>query len=152
MHAPFKLKLAAKQADNEKSLCTSFFMGWSDPDVVNLAPRQWLYGRHYLQGAVSVTIADGGVGKSTLALTEAIAMVTGRALLGITPNKQTGNGLVRDYREVFYYNAEESLAEIKRRVLAICQHFEIDLSELGDPRDPTLAPNLTIVSGHDYPL
>jgi RecA-family ATPase len=145
-------QLVPEQDTDEISLWNASFNDWQNLDPAKLEPRQWLYGRHYLQGAVSVTIADGGVGKSTLALTEAIAMVTGRALLGITPNKQTGNGLVRDYREVFYYNAEESLAEIKRRVLAICQHFEIDLSELGDPRDPTLAPNLTIVSGHDYPL
>jgi hypothetical protein len=157
MHAPFKLKLAAKQADNEKSLCTSFFMGWSDPDVVNLAPRQWLYGRHYLIGAVSATIADGGVGKSTLALTEAIAMVTGRPLLGITPNKELfPDGAVRDRRDILYYNAEESLDEIKRRVLAICQHFEIDPRELwqeGSP-DPHWRPSacLMILSGQDAPI
>jgi AAA domain-containing protein len=101
-------------------------------------------------------IADGGVGKSSLALSEAIAMVTGRALLDITPNKETfEDGGLRDGREVLYYNAEESRAEIQRRVAAICQHFEIDLKELDRPgsNNPWRPPaSLRIVSGHDFPL
>jgi len=106
----------------------------------------------------SWTIADGGVGKSTHALTEAIAIVTGRPLLGIAPNKiPTGwdDGSVQDRYKVLYYNAEESLAEIQRRVLAICQHFGIDPRELDQPyqKDPWRnAAQLTIVSGHDFPL
>ena len=161
MHAPFKPTLVTEQDDDaadEKWLWNSAFDKWQDLDPAKLEPRRWLYGRHYLEGAVSATIADGGVGKSTLALTEAIAMVTGRPLLGITPNKEpTGwdDGSVRDRYEVLYYNAEESLDEIKRRVLAICQHFEIDPRELKQPYSENpwrAAAELLIISGHDYPL
>jgi hypothetical protein len=118
------------------------FCDWLNLDPATLPPRDWLYGRHYLKGAVSATIADGGVGKSTLALTEAIAMVTGRALLGITPNKVCFEDEQVACR-VLYYNAEESLAEIQRRVLAICQHFDIPRQELAE---------LTVISGHNMPL
>jgi hypothetical protein len=162
MHAPFKPTLVTTQDhehdDDEKWLWNSAFDGWQKLDPAKLEPRYWLYGRHYLQGAVSATIADGGVGKSTLALTEAIAIVTGRPLLGITPNKQpTGrdDGSVRDRYQVLYYNAEESADEIKRRVLAICQHFEIDPSELNQPykKNPwRAAAQLMVISGHDFPL
>jgi hypothetical protein len=145
---------------DDGELWDSQFNKWQRLDPTKLEPRRWIYGRHYLEGAVSATIADGGVGKSTHALTEAIAMVTGRPLLGITPNKipfeqADGSVAVQDRYQVFYYNAEESAEEIKRRVLAICQHFEIDPSELDQPyqKDPwRSAAQLTIVSGHDFPL
>ena len=48
-----------------------------------VAPREWVYGRHLIRGYVSCTVSPGGAGKTTLALTEAIALATGRALLGV---------------------------------------------------------------------
>jgi RecA-family ATPase len=160
LHRPSTPAWSNAQDDDEKSPQFSYFMGWDDPNVAQIEPRQWLYGHHYLKGAISATIADGGVGKSTLALTEAIAMVTGRPLLGIAPNKELFNdGAVRDRREVLYYNAEESLTEIKRRVLAICQHFGINPNELlqqgsGEVDGPAWRPAacLMILSGHDAPI
>jgi hypothetical protein len=66
---------------------------------------------------VSASVADGGVGKSTLAIAEGIAMATGRPLLGVT---------VPVPLRVLYINLEESAVEIERRVYAVCQHFGID--------------------------
>src|SRR5262249_48277894 len=59
------------------------FHQWDKCDPAKIEPRNWIYGKHYLAGAVSATIADGAVGKSILELTEAIAIVTGRPLLGV---------------------------------------------------------------------
>ena len=87
---------------------------WGDPR--DLPTRDWVYGRYRLIGSVSATIADGGVGKTTLALTEAIAMATGRDFLGERPNALSGPLLER----------RGSLDEIERRVYAICQHYGID--------------------------
>ncbi len=85
---------------------------WSDPR--HIERRFWIHGRHYLLGSVSATIADG---KTTLALTEAIAMATGKNLLGVEPScRQT----------VLYWNGEESSDEIQRRVHTICQHFGLN--------------------------
>jgi hypothetical protein len=87
----------------------------------DLPPREWLYARHYLAGVLSMTVAPPGVGKSTLAIVEAICMATGRNLLG-SPIAKPLN--------VFYWNGEETFVEIKRRVFAACQHFGIDPREL----------------------
>jgi hypothetical protein len=108
---------------------------WKDPRT--LPPRAWLYGTTYLRGIVTVTIAPGGVGKSTLKLTEAVAMATGRPLLGV---KIVGGTPLR----VWYWNGEDSREELEKKVAAILLHYEIDPSELGD--------RLILDSGHDLPL
>jgi RecA-family ATPase len=84
-------------------------------------PRHWEYGRHYIRGSLSCTIADGGTGKTSLAITEAIAMATGRPLLEVAP---------RGRFRVLYWNGEEPQEEIRRRVHAICQHYHVDPAEL----------------------
>jgi AAA domain len=117
---------------------------WSERKPADLLPRFWLYGRHYLLGAVSATVADGGVGKTTLVLTEAIAIATGRNLLGIEPDIEMWEG-ERVRRKVIYWNGEEPHEEIDRRVFATCQQHSVDLAEL----DGTLE----VLSGlDDFPI
>ena len=77
--------------------------------AAEIPPREWLYGRHYIRHFVSTTIAPGGVGKSALAITEALAMATGRPLLGVQPLKRL---------RVAYWNGEDPLEETERRVVA----------------------------------
>ena len=57
---------------------------WCDPKTI--PPRDFLYGYHYVRRYVSLTVAMGGVGKSSEILTEIAAMITGRELLGIKPS------------------------------------------------------------------
>jgi hypothetical protein len=90
-------------------------------DPALLPRRDFLYGRHYLRGAVSVTVADGGVGKSNLAITEGIAIALGRDLLGVPVPKAV---------DVLYINLEEPAVEIERRAHAVCQHYGINPKEL----------------------
>src|SRR5206468_3445518 len=59
---------------------------WRDPATI--PPRAWLYGRHYIRKFVSCTVAPGSLGKSSLALVEAIAIAKNLPLLGITPTEQ----------------------------------------------------------------
>ena len=61
------------------------FQSWSVVDAMTIPPRRFLYDNHYIRNFASITIATGGVGKSTLCLTEMIAMATGRNLLGVEP-------------------------------------------------------------------
>ena len=93
---------------------------WRDPRA--FPRRQWLYGRHLVRKFISCTVAPGGVGKSSLQLVEAIAMATGRPLLGIQPTGQL---------RVWVLNLEDPLEEIERRVLAILLHFDIHPDALG---------------------
>src|SRR5690242_11743285 len=47
--------------------------------------RQWIFGRHAQRRYVSVTGADGGVGKTALLLAESAAVTLGKPLLGDGP-------------------------------------------------------------------
>ncbi len=95
---------------------------WAEPKVIR--PRRWLYGRQLARGVVSVTVAPGGVGKSTLSLAEAVAMATGRPLL----HQRTMTGP----RRVWFYNLEDPQEELDRRLAAVCMHYRVTERELGD--------------------
>ena len=97
------------------------FQSWEEIDFAALPRRQWVYGNVYIRQFCSITVAPGGLGKSTLVLTEAIAMATGRNLLGVQPVSRM---------KVVYFNAEDPLVELQVRVAAICLRFGIDQKEL----------------------
>ncbi|WP_436398611.1 AAA family ATPase [Roseobacter sp. S98] len=92
---------------------------WRDPST--LAPRPWLYGRHLIRKQVSVTVAHGGVGKSSLTISEALAMVSGRELLG----DWTAENL-----KVWIYNLEDTRDELDRRIIAAMQHHSVSPDEI----------------------
>lgn len=94
---------------------------WTDP--ASIKPRQWLYDRFLIRGFVSVSIAPGGVGKSTLAIAEAVALTAGKSLLG----KHTGPA-----KRVWLWNLEDPRDELERRIQAVCQHFNISADDLSD--------------------
>jgi hypothetical protein len=85
-------------------------------DPLLLPQRGFIYGDHYLRRSATGTCAPGGGGKSITLQTEAMALATGRDLLGFKP--------ARMYK-VFYYNAEETEEEIVRRRIGICQRYGI---------------------------
>ena len=66
------------QAAEDEEVVASLSVISSFPKAEEIDSRDWVYGRHSLMRAVSATIGDGGIGKSILLLTEAIAIVTGR--------------------------------------------------------------------------
>ncbi|WP_321383288.1 AAA family ATPase, partial [Rhizobium sp.] len=94
---------------------------WTDPDLI--PQRQWLYARSFARGYVTVTVAPGGVGKSSLSLVEALALITGRPLLG----KKVETPL-----RVWIWNLEDPLDELQRRIQAICEHFDISAADISD--------------------
>lgn len=106
---------------------------WVDP--ATLPQREWLYGRHLIRGEVSATLAPGGVGKTSLAIVEALAMVTGFPLLGYEPANQL---------RVWIWNGEEPIDELRRRLAAAMKHFGIVPDMVAD--------RLFISTGHDLPL
>lgn len=94
--------------------------------------RQWVLGRRYMAGQITVTVAPGGIGKSTLTILEALSVRTGRSLTGMTPHV-TG--------PVWIYSTEEPRDELLRRVHAAAAHHGItDLS------------GVYVSSGRDDPL
>ena len=85
---------------------------WTDPDAI--PRRQFLYGRHLSRKQVAVTVAPGGLGKSTLAITEALAMASGKNLLG---------EFVTERCRVWLYNLEDPRDELERRIQAAALHY-----------------------------
>ena len=95
------------------------------PDPARIPRRQWLFGRHYIRGAVSATIGAPGRGKSTNALVETMSMAIGRDLL-------TGATLPSGPLRAAYLNGEETADELDRRVAAIGQRFRVTAEDCGD--------------------
>lgn len=84
---------------------------WRDPSEI--PPRDFLFGNHFVRRFVSGTAAPGGVGKSFLAQSEALSMVSGLPILGTTSRYASLN--------VWYWNLEDPFEEIERRFAAAAQ-------------------------------
>lgn len=93
---------------------------WCDPSKI--PPREWLYGHHLIRKYVSATVSPGGVGKSSLAVAEALAMVSGKSLLGEPATEPL---------RVWYWNGEDPVDELQRRVMAVAVHYGLTPSDLG---------------------
>lgn len=105
------------------------------PDEREIPPREWLYGHHLIRKYASGTLAPGGAGKSTLTITEAVAMAAGKPLMGVKPH-----GKLR----VWLWNGEDPLDELSRRIAATCSHHSITQADLGD--------RLLVDSGRTLPI
>ena len=97
-------------------------------------PREWLYDRHYIRGYIGATVAPGGAGKSSLVIVEALAMATGRDLLGVKPRKRL---------KVWLWNGEDPLDELQRRIAAACLYYGVGQADIDG--------FLFVASGRDSP-
>jgi hypothetical protein len=104
-----------------------------DPGLI--PPRHWLYHPHYVKQFASVTVAQSGVGKSSLMISEALAMVSGKPLLKVQPE-----GKLR----VWYWNGEDPPDELERRFAATTKHFGLTAEDIGD--------RLFFSSGDEMPI
>jgi hypothetical protein len=106
---------------------------WVDPE--NIPVRDWLYGRLLVRRFVTVTIAPGGIGKSSLIACEALAMVSGRNLLGVLPVRRL---------KVWLWNLEDPQEETTRKVQAASKHFDLSQQDV--------CAQLFVNSGRDHSL
>ena len=88
--------------------------------------REWLHASHYIRKYVTATVAPGGVGKSSNAIVEVLAMVTGWPI----PYHGAPRVGRRDPLRVWYVNGEDPLDEdpldeVNLRFAAAMQHFVI---------------------------
>jgi hypothetical protein len=107
---------------------------WRPTDQI--PKREWLYGKHLLRKFVSLDVAAGGVGKSSLKVGEALAMASGQDFYG--------KGLPEGALSVWLYNLEDPHDETERRLHATAQHFGIQPQYIED--------RLYVDSGRDQPL
>jgi len=98
---------------------------WPTPynmfDALTLPRREWVYGYDYIRKYISVTASAGGIGKTSLINVEAIAIATGRPLLGVAVKQQTN---------VWVINLEDPIAEMQMRTIAAMQHYGITPEEI----------------------
>jgi len=92
---------------------------WIDPKT--LPRREFAYGSHFIRKYVSVTVSPGGLGKTSSSIAEALAMVSGRALLGTKPPKRL---------RTWIFNAEDPRDEMERRIMAACIHYKLKPADL----------------------
>jgi hypothetical protein len=92
------------------------------PSVSSIPVRAFLYGSHYTRQFVSATVAPSGVGKSSLTLVEALAMASGKALLGVEPKQCC---------RVWLWNGEDPRNELDRRINAAMQHYGLTPDDFG---------------------
>ena len=126
-------KVALSSTSDEKNFPSLPFQRWKKLNPLSLPPTIFVYGRHYIKKFFSVTASPGGIGKSALSLVEAVSMASGVSLLGEYVEKSN----------VAYYNAEDPLDQILKRVYAIQQHYKLTDEQLYD---------LHILSGRDAPI
>lgn len=110
----------------EKTLSTTAMMptadrfNWEATDY--LQPREWLFGRYLLRRELSVLVGDGGVGKSSFFYAAAIAMASGKAVLGFVPPAPMN---------VWIMSFEEEGAELRRRVHAFARAHGLTQADIG---------------------
>jgi hypothetical protein len=93
-------------------------------DERNIAPWDFLYGKHLLRGTVSLTAGSGETGKSTKSVTEALAMTADKSLLGVKPP----NGPLR----VLLVNLEDNRNAMDKRVAAAMRLHGLTPEDVGD--------------------
>jgi hypothetical protein len=107
-----------EQADVSGTLTPKKWV-WKDPKTI--PPRDFIYGTHYIRKFVSAGFGAPGGGKSSKRLVEAIAMASGKPVLGIKPVQKL---------KVWYWNGEDPEEEIDRRIAAICLQYNIKPKDL----------------------
>lgn len=134
----FIQKQQERKAEEAKAAAFTFDPApYAFPDPTSIPPRQWLFGRHYMRGAVGSTIGAPGRLKSTVDLTEIIGMSAGRDLM-------SGEPLSSGQLRAAYLNGEEVQEELDRRVAAICQRFDVKPEDCAD--------RLWVLSTRDKPI
>ena len=110
-------------------------------DPAKIPPRKWVIRDVLCKPHVSVLIGPAGVSKTNMLLLEALALVTGRDdLLGM-PIKKRGR--------VWFWNQEDPLEELERRLAALRVAYKIKAEDLLDENGK---PMLYLNSGVDKPL
>jgi hypothetical protein len=94
---------------------------WKAPE--SLAPRGWVYGRRLVRKYVTATVAPGGIGKSSLEISEVVAMISGRGLLGIKPPAPL---------RVWLWNLEDPRDETERHIQATAKLFGLTPEDIAD--------------------
>ena len=85
-----------------------------DPQLI--PKRRWIYDTAYIRSYISVLASQGGVGKTSMQIVEALAIASGKPLLGETVHERTS---------VWLINLEDPMEEAQRRIAAAMKHYNV---------------------------
>lgn len=85
----------------------------------SIRPRPWLMDRALMLGAVTLLMAAGSAGKSTISLALAAHLALGKDFAGYTARKPCKS---------IIYNGEDDVEEQSRRLLAVCLTYGFEYS------------------------
>ncbi len=92
-------------------------------DPAQIPLRRWLLGNRRSVGEVTVDAGPPGTNKSTLMLTDAVAIATGRKIL---------NDEVHERGAVLFLAGEDARRDVEARIAGILEFYDIAPAELGD--------------------
>lgn len=113
-------------------------------DLSNIAPRRWLYGHELIRGFVTILASPGGVGKSAYTIPVGLSVALGWPLLAANPAKPPRHTKVHAQGAVWFYNLEDPLIEMDRRLAAALIQHKITQA--------TVNGSVYVDSGRDKPL
>jgi hypothetical protein len=99
------------------------------PKAEDITAWDFLYGWHLLRGAVSLTAGSGETGKTTKSIAEALAMTSGKALLGVLANSNQTNG---EPLRVLLINLEDDRNTMDKRIAAAMKHYKLTPTDVDD--------------------
>jgi hypothetical protein len=97
-------------------------MGWGNAVMPSsIRPRPWIMDRALMVGAVTLLLAAGSAGKSSMSIALAAHLALGKDFAGFKT--------VRPMKTIIY-NGEDDLEEQSRRLLAVCMAHDFDYHEV----------------------
>lgn len=104
----------------------------SSRDLSKIPPRRWLYGQELLRGFVTILASPGGVGKSAYTIPVGISVAMKQSLLSPNPDKPARHTRVHVGCAVWFYNLEDPLVELDRRIAAALIQNNIEQHQVND--------------------
>lgn len=137
--SPFEVQAQKEREETDDTIQINA-SAYTFPNPADIPRREWVYGTHLIRKFVSATVAPSGVGKSSLIIAEAVAMASGKPLLGVEPKGQF---------RVWLWNGEDPIDELQRRVAAVMLHYGIQREDIEDRLFLDSGRNLEIVLAHE---
>lgn len=91
------------------------------PDPNLIPPREWLYGTRLIRRYITVLVAPGGTGKTLYSMAVALALASGKPLLGDPVHVRV---------KVWVFNLEDPMEEMERRVAAMMLRHGLTRADL----------------------
>lgn len=116
----------------------------STRDLTQIPPRRWLYGYELIRGFVTILASPGGLGKTAYTIPVGLSVARKQSFLCDNPDKPPKHARVHVGGPVWFWNLEDPMEEMDRRIQAALIHNALEFHEVSD--------KVYVDSGRDRPL